>query len=55
MNPLLIALFAEHITEENSDIGQIEEKELKAPEYQDLSIEVERSTEAETLLYTWKQ
>lgn len=55
MNPLLIALFAEHITEENSDIGQIEEKELKAPEYQDLSIEVERLTEAETLSYTWKQ
>ncbi len=39
MNPLLIALFAEHIIKDNSDIGQMEEKELKASEYGDMTIE----------------
>lgn len=44
MNPLLIALFAEHITNDNSDNGQMEEKELNAPEYGYLSIEIEHPT-----------
>ena len=39
MNPLLIALFAEHIIKDNSDIGQMEEMELKASESGDLTIE----------------